>query len=390
MFSLRAADWLAFLVLALASGMSASCEGGEGGGPPPSTPASAQAAEVVRTGWPLELTNDLGQRFRLIPAATFQMGSPEGEPYRAEDEPLHEVKLVRPYYLQTPAVTNAQYRRFRPDHTRGEGLDGDEQPVVNVTWHDAVAYAAWLAEEDPRVVYRLPTEAEWEHAARAGGGEPLATWRRCEEGAPTPRVGTGGANAWGLYDVMGGVGEWCHDRYGPYPSWLQQNPQGAATGNDRVVRGEGLRVAPDPGGVRTRVAGRGCRPSADASPAVGFRLAFGLSYGRCEHGRYPVEVQTIDPTVEEGEDRVRPGWPMYMISVVDRLTDRVNQLVDPRWTRLEQRSPLTLHLAPGIYYDYAYRMEGERKVRSIERKFAVPGPDVIECPIPRKYQANPQ
>ena len=389
MVHLRVADWLpSVLLLALASGISASCEDGDSARPAASTPAGEQAAEVERTGWPLELTNDLGQRFRLIPADTFTMGSPEAERGRGEDEPCHEVKLVRPYYLQTTEVTNGQYRHFRPEHVSGTGLDGAEQPVVGVSWDDAVAYAAWLAERDPRVVYRLPTEAEWEHACRAGGKEPLAVERPSAVGATTARVGAGAPNSWGLFDLHGNAGEWCHDRYGPYPLWLQQSPQGAATGDERVVRGDSRPVAPDR--LRTRTAARAHHVPDHRDPTLGFRLAFGLSYGRTGYGRHVVRVRTIDPTVDEGEDRDRPGWPIYMISVVDRLTDRVNQIPDPRWTLLKQPSPIELHLAPGIYYVYAFRMEGEKKVRSIEMKFSVPGPDVVECPIPRKYQAYPQ
>ena len=386
MLHLRAADWLPFLVLALASGMSASCEGGDAGGPPPSTPREVQAAEVERTGWPLELTNDLGQRFRLIPAETFTMGSPEEEAGRGDDEPCHEVKLVRPYYLQTTEVTNGQYRHFRTDHSSGEGFDGDAQPVVGVSWDDAVAYAVWLAERDPRFVYRLPTEAEWEHACRAGGGEAWSCADRSAAADRTEPVGTRAANAWGLHDLHGNAAEWCHDRYGPYPLWLQQSPQGAASGAERVARGGCWADGP----ARTRTAARSHHAADHRDSTVGFRVAFGLSYGRTDHGRYTVEVRTIDPTVDDGEDRDRPGWPIYMISVVDRLTDRVNGIPDPRWTLLKEPSPITLRLAPGIYYVYAFRMEGERKVRSIEMKFSVPGPEIVECPIPRKYHANPQ
>ncbi len=383
---LRVADWLAILVLALASGVSASCEGDDAGRPAPSSPAAVQASEVERTGWPLELANDLGQRFRLVPAATFTMGSSEDEAGRGADEPCHEVKLVRPYYLQTVEVTNKGFRRFRPDHRSGEELDGDDQPAVGVSWHDAVAYAAWLAGHDPRFTYRLPTEAEWEHACRAGRDAVWSCADRLTDAQGTEPVGRRAPNAWGLHDLHGNAAEWCHDRYGPYPLWLQQNPQGAATGDDRVVRGG---CGSDPSS-RVRSAARAHRPPDHRAPTIGFRLAFSLSYGRTGYGRHTVAVRTVDPTVDEGEVRDRPGWPMYMISVVDRLTDRVNQIPDPHWTHLKKPSPITLQLAPGIYYVYAYRMEGERTVRSIERKFSVPGPDLVECPIPRKYQAHPQ
>ena len=199
-------------------------------------------------------------------------------------------------------------------------------------------------------------------------------------------MGTHPANVWGFLDLHGNVAEWCHDRYGKLPLWRQDSPQGAAEGTEYVVRGGSYADPP----AKARCAARARQPADHRCATVGFRLAFGLSYGRSEYGRYPVVVRTIDPTVAEGEDAERPGWPMYMISVVDRLTDRVNRLPQVRWTPLAKPSPITLRLAPGIYYVYSYRMEGEKRVRSIERKFAIPGPDEIRCPIPRKYQQNPQ
>jgi formylglycine-generating enzyme required for sulfatase activity len=375
-------------------GVGGGCEGEEPVPAAGTEPAPAQRAEAERTGYPVERKGPLGMTFRLVPAGAFQMGSPEDEAGHDAEEVPHEVELLRPYYLQTTEVTNAMWRRFRPDH---EGPD--DLPVTHVSHADAVAFVAWLTERDPSFVYRLPTEAEWERACRAGTQTPFATGLAitapqatlaCEEGVPPAKspdpVAAHPPNAWGFYDLHGNVAEWCHDRYGPYGGYDQGNPQGAANGDERVVRGGCYRDPP----TRARCAARAHLPEASQSETVGFRVAHNLGYGRTDYGRYEVLVRTVDPTVEEGEDADRPGWPMYMISVAERLTDRVNRLPLVRWTPLKHESPITLHLPPGMYYVYCYRMEGDRKVRSTERKFKVPGTDEVLCPIPRKYQRHPQ
>ena len=134
--------------------------------------SDAQKAAAKEAGVPVAFENAIGMRFVLIPAGTFLMGSPATEEGRDGDEVQHEVVLTKPFYLGVTEVTNAQYRRFRADHDSGaykdEGLNGDDQPVVRVSWDDAVAFAEWLSGQDGGRTYRLPTEAEWEWACRAG------------------------------------------------------------------------------------------------------------------------------------------------------------------------------------------------------------------------------
>ena len=112
----------------------------------------------------------MGLRFINLPGDCFQMGSPKDEDGRRDNEALHRV-CVEPFALADTTVTNGQYRLFRSEHDSGDyeghSLNGDDQPVVEVSWEDAGAYADWLSKKTGKRI-RLPTEAEWEYAARAG------------------------------------------------------------------------------------------------------------------------------------------------------------------------------------------------------------------------------
>jgi hypothetical protein len=197
----------------------------------------------------------------------------------------------------------------------------------------------------------------------------------------------GRPDAWGIADLPGGVAEWCFDRYASYPVQAQDNPQGSTTGTERVARGE----SPRAGEVEAWCARRGHHPPGYRSPKLGFRLAMSLGYARHGYGRYEVTFRTVDPTVEEGEDPLRPGYALRMISVVDRLTDRQNRPSErPIWTDLPGPSPQTVHLAPGRYYVYAHRMDGGRFVRGLEVKFDVPDRLEIDVPVPRIDEVYPQ
>jgi iron(II)-dependent oxidoreductase len=182
----------------------------------------------------------------LIPGGEFLMGQADG---RDDERPVHRVS-VAPFRLGRCQVTNAEYDEFR--HTSGRTMPpfrmqaefaDPAQPVVGVSWFDAVAYCDWLSG------FRLPTEAEWEFAARGGleqqlypwGNEPVfdrpgyqARWLR----APEP-VATAAPNGFGLYDMCENVHEWCADWYDPgyYAVSLVDNPQGPATGKRRASRG---------------------------------------------------------------------------------------------------------------------------------------------------------
>ena len=177
-----------------------------------------------------------GMEFIKIDGGSFQMGSPSGEKDRGSDEGQHLVS-VGSFYLGRTEVTNAQYRRYKPGHDsgdyKGKSLNGDNQPVVNVSWEEATAYAEWLSRKAGKN-YRLPTEAEWEYAARAGTTGPFSTgncintaqanyngnydYNDCGAKTGTYRqktlpVGSLKANPWGLYDMHGNVWEWTCSAY---------------------------------------------------------------------------------------------------------------------------------------------------------------------------------
>jgi formylglycine-generating enzyme required for sulfatase activity len=200
---------------------------------PSNSPAPAPQAELPR-GKPPEppgktFTNSVGMTFTLIPAGEFMMGSPPTEAGRDEDEPLHRVWISKPFYLGIYEVTQEQYEkvmghnpsRFRP----GKG-GGPQHPVEQVSWEDAQEFLRRLNSREKQLgrVYRLPTEAEWEYACRAGSTtrfqngdreEELAAvgWYGRNTGRRTQPVGQKPPNAWGLYDMHGNVWEWCADGY---------------------------------------------------------------------------------------------------------------------------------------------------------------------------------
>ncbi len=177
-------------------------------------------------------------------------------PLEWDEKPAHKVTLTESFYMSATPVTNAQYEQFRPDHKSFRGKSGfsknDDDAVVFVSWHDAVAFTQWLSEKEGEH-YRLPTEAEWEYAARAGtttayytgDSLPEAYWQhqvmnRSYSIAPDKvqlKVAASPPNEWGLYNMHGLVEEWCADWYGPYQLNKQVNPQGAGRGIARVTRG---------------------------------------------------------------------------------------------------------------------------------------------------------
>jgi formylglycine-generating enzyme required for sulfatase activity len=214
-----------------------------------------------------EITNSIGMQFVLIPAGRFRMGSPASEAGRHADEgPVHEVEIAHRFYLAVHPVTQAQYQRLlrvNPAHFRNvAGCDCRLFPVENVSWEEANTFCEQLSalpdEQQCGRVYRLPTEAEWEYACRAGkNGKPFsfrATLSsnqanfdgRHPHGASrgdylkrTSAVGSYPANAWGLYDMHGNVWEWCADWYGEtyYQKSPRRDPQGPTRGEARVLRG---------------------------------------------------------------------------------------------------------------------------------------------------------
>jgi formylglycine-generating enzyme required for sulfatase activity len=222
------------------------------------------------------IPGSLGMGFAWCPPGTFLMGSPRGsfwmgrggEEGRGVDETQHQVTLTKGFYLGVHEVTQAQWQAVmgsNPSHFKGDDL-----PVEQVSWVDCHAFCQKLAARDGGR-YRLPTEAEWEYACRAGTttpfhfGQRISTGQANYKGRKTTPVGSFPANAWGLLDMHGNVWEWCQDWYGPYPSGDIKDPQDSNNGDARVVRGGSWLNDP-----------RWCRSANRHQGAPGFR---GLNFG---------------------------------------------------------------------------------------------------------------
>jgi formylglycine-generating enzyme required for sulfatase activity len=246
-----------------------------------------------------DFTNSIGMRLKLIAAGTFMMGSPPSEPDRRDDETQHRVRISKPFYLGVYEVTQGQYEKLMGANP--SNFKGDNNPVEQVSWEDAALFCRELSarpeEQAAGRVYRLPTEAEWEYACRAGtttaysfgsnltqlegyawfgdnsgkmriNSEEIwrtdnANWgkRLSDNSCQHHVVGSKRPNAWGLYDMHGNVWEWCQDWYGDYPSGSTADPTGAASGSRRVDRG----------GSWSRAAGD-CRSAYRGRSSPSFRL----------------------------------------------------------------------------------------------------------------------
>ena len=204
-------------------------------------------------GMAIDVTNSLRMDFVRIEPGTFTMGSPESEKERSKDETQHRVKLTHPFMMATTAVTQAQWRAVM--QTDPSQFKGDTLPVEQVSWNDAIAFCKKLSETEGRH-YRLPTEAEWEYACRAGTTTPFNTGETISTGQAnydgdyvygdgvkgenrktTTPVGTFKANAWGLYDMHGNVWQWCSDGYAEYSMQETVDPKGLEGAASRVLRG---------------------------------------------------------------------------------------------------------------------------------------------------------
>jgi formylglycine-generating enzyme len=218
-----------------------------------------------------------------IPAGTFNMGSPENEFGRETGEIQHSI-TISGFKMSKYEITFDQYDKFcdatgkqKPDDA---GWGRGNRPVINVTWNDAKAFAEWMG-------YRLPTEAEWEYACRAGTTAPFATgenlttddanydgkypyhnFKQGESRQKTLPVGSLKVNAWGLYDMHGNVWEWCNDYMAKYTADPQTDPKGPTTGYLHVGRGGSWKNVAQ----RCRSAYRYGRPATHKSDALGFRL----------------------------------------------------------------------------------------------------------------------
>ena len=201
-----------------------------------------------------KITNSLGMELILIQPGTFMMGSPDEEPGRYSGEILHKVNLKKPFYLQTTEVTQAQWKALMGKNPSSQKRCGDTCPVEQVSWEDAQQFIQKLNQKEGTDKYRLPTEAEWEYACRAGSTSALPngsiTKLQCDRDDNLDSIGWYCANsnntihpvaqktpnAWGLYDMHGNVQEWCQDWFGIYPYDEVTNPKGPKKGTYRVMR----------------------------------------------------------------------------------------------------------------------------------------------------------
>lgn len=217
-----------------------------------------------------------------IPAGYFWMGS-EGWGYNYDEAPVHKVTLTEGFRMSITEITNAQYEAFRPEHKALRGKGGfsyeDNEAVVNVSYEDAVAYCRWLSEKTGQA-YRLPTEAEWEYACRAGSYTRYYTgdWlpesmQKHQQTERNPvrvslKVMESEPNDFGVYDMHGNVEEWCLDWYGTYPEEDQTNPAGHQEGIYRVTRGGSHNTPHD----FLRSANRSAAIPSDKHFQIGFRV----------------------------------------------------------------------------------------------------------------------
>jgi formylglycine-generating enzyme required for sulfatase activity len=283
---------------------------------PPGWPFGAAEAAKRRdaVGLPATREVDLGNGVKiglvLIPAGTFVMGSTAGE---VDEWKQAVVKIARPFYMSKHEITNAQFACADPAHdsgyisvfnkdhyNRGRAADRPEQPAVRLSWHQAMAFCTWLSGRAGRT-FRLPTEAQWEYACRAGTATPLyygpadadfgklanladghvnqltirdsPNWIPCvakvNDGAIVSRdVGSYPPNPWGLHDIHGNVAEWTLSLYRPYPYRSTDGRNDPASPGARVVRGGSWRDRPH----RARSAFRVAYPAWQQVFNVGFRV----------------------------------------------------------------------------------------------------------------------
>jgi len=255
---------------------------------------AALAAEAMAQEPPQRLTNQLGMEFVLIPAGSFTMGSPQGEPGRQKNETQHQVTLTRPFYMQTTEVTVGQWREVMGSKVWGQRAKRDDMPVTKVSYGDVQEFIKKLNSKKDGV-YQLPTEAQWEYACRAGTtsafayGPALSCAQamfanntdpfkadECvkyyeKQGLASDRcapVKSFAPNAWGLYDMHGNVWEWVRDWYHYYPPGDATDPKGPETGNYRGRRGGSFF-----GGAKVvRSANRNFATPAFRERTLGFRL----------------------------------------------------------------------------------------------------------------------
>jgi formylglycine-generating enzyme required for sulfatase activity len=193
----------------------------------------------------VDLGAGITMKMALIRPGGFDMGSPRNETDREQSETRHRVQIRKPYFMEIVPVTQVQWKAVT--QTNPSSFVGDDLPVDSVSWTDAVTFCKNLSAREGMVL-RLPTEAEWEYACRAGTSTPYSfgedstelrnhAWFSENSGGSTHSVGTKQPNAWGLYDMEGNVWQWCSDFGGDYSERELIDPMGPPNGDTHVLRG---------------------------------------------------------------------------------------------------------------------------------------------------------
>ena len=318
-----------------------------------------QRAWADYLGVPVERTNSIGMKFVLIPPGEFDMGSPkeliEGELRLLDGDaffgdhipgegPQHRVRITKPYWLGVTDVTQEEYQRVMGSNP--SKFQGDpKRPVEMVSWDDAVEFCRRLSELPGEKAAKqrcaLPTEAQWEHACRAGSTSRYYfgndenqlgefAWYDDNSSGQTHAVGQKRANAWGLYDMNGNVWQWCQDWFDKhhYANSAAVDPAGPATGSDRVARGGAYRAP----ARRCRSAIRGSTELGHGRDFVGFRVCQVVAdgpRGGTEAEKAPGAVQPPESAVAAGH-----GLRAELFSGTNfekKVKERIDRLVDFFW-----------------------------------------------------------
>jgi len=251
---------------------------------PLTTPTSACVTTPLPPNIPSPVVNSIGMEFVAIPAAELRMGTDEIPAL----QPSHKVTISQPFYMGKYEVTQAQWVAVMGKNP--SRFTGDPHlPVESVTWNDVQEFIRQLNAREGTSRYRLPTEAEWEHAARScaltlypfGDDERQLeryAWTEATAGGRTRAVGQLRPNTWGLYDMLGNVWEWSQDWYGDYPTTAVTDPLGAAQGIFRVYRGCGWQRGESTLYCQPSTR-HGARPNF-AHASLGFRVAMAVAPGK--------------------------------------------------------------------------------------------------------------
>jgi hypothetical protein len=282
-----------------------------------------------------EWVNSAGVRMIRIEPGTFFMGDESPREDSWDEAPLHEVTISSAFSISETEITLEQYRQFLPEAT---GSMTDPPYVTGLSWREAAAFCDWLTQKEGKP-YRLPTEAEWEYAARAGTRTPF--WSGSEPPAPEA------PNPWGVKGVHSAPSEWCHDWYGPYPHESRLDPVGPAGGFSKVIRGGGL----------DRAVPYYARSSNRASYAPGFGMMRGTGNVVPESPEQPSEkpslqgligvwygrINLVDPKALDEITNLDLDWRFYQQPGQDR-----GEIWSARWEgflRAPWTGPVTFHAA---------------------------------------------